>query len=93
VVLALSGFVSSKADELVTQPDSAITGVLMAFTAVPAVLITISLPFILRYGRASAADAARIPVPAAAAPSDSSPPTTPPRTPPTTPPRTPGDAP
>ena len=54
------------ADELVTQPDSAITGVLMAFTAVPAVLITISLPFILRYSRASAADAARIPVPTAA---------------------------
>ncbi len=63
VVLALSGFVSSRADELVVQPDSAITGVLMAFTAVPAVLITISLPFILRYSRASAADAARIPPP------------------------------
>ncbi len=65
VVLALSGFVSSRADELVTQPDSAITGVLMAFTAVPAVLLTISLPFVLRYSRAAAADAARIPVPAA----------------------------
>ena len=39
VVLALTGFVSSKADEQVTQPDSAITGVLMAFTAVPAILV------------------------------------------------------
>ena len=78
VVLALSGFVSSKADEQVTQPDSAITGVLMAFTAVPAILITISLPFILRYSRAAAADAARIPVSAAGSPG------TPPTTPPTT---------
>jgi Na+/melibiose symporter-like transporter len=58
VVLALSGFVSSTADEQVAQPDSAITGVLLAFTAVPAVLIAISLPFILRYTRAAAADAA-----------------------------------
>jgi len=66
VVLAVSGFISSRADELVVQPDSAITGVLMAFTAVPAVLITISIPFILRYSRASAADAARVPVSTAA---------------------------
>ncbi len=50
VVLALTGFVSSKADEQVTQPDSAITGVLMAFTAVPAILVLISIPFIHRYG-------------------------------------------
>ncbi len=50
MVLALTGFVSSKADEQVTQPDSAITGVLMAFTAVPAVLVLISIPFIHRYG-------------------------------------------
>ena len=50
VVLALTGFVSSKAEEQVTQPDSAITGVLMAFTAVPAVLIVISIPFIRKYG-------------------------------------------
>ncbi len=54
VVLAVTGFVSSKADEQVTQPDSAITGVLMAFTAVPAVLIAMSLPFIRKYGVESA---------------------------------------
>jgi hypothetical protein len=40
-----------------------VTGVLMAFTAVPAVLVAISIPFILRYGRASAATT---PAPAAA---------------------------
>ncbi len=59
VVLALTGFVSSKADEQVTQPDSAITGVLMAFTAVPALLILISIPFIRRYGIETARTAVR----------------------------------
>jgi Na+/melibiose symporter-like transporter len=54
VVLALSGFVSSRADEQVTQPDSAISGVLLAFTAVPAALVLVSIPFIRRYGRAAA---------------------------------------
>ena len=61
VVLAITGFVSSRADEQVTQPDSAINGVLMAFTAVPAVLVLLSIPFIRRYGRASAAHAAPVP--------------------------------
>jgi GPH family glycoside/pentoside/hexuronide:cation symporter len=55
VVLAISGFVSSRADEQVSQPDSAITGVLAAFTLVPAVLVALSIPFIVRYGRAAAA--------------------------------------
>ena len=50
-VLAMSGFVSSRADEQVSQPDSAITGVLAAFTIVPAVLVALSIPFIVRYGR------------------------------------------
>jgi GPH family glycoside/pentoside/hexuronide:cation symporter len=76
VVLALSGFVSSRADEQVVQPDSAITGVLWAFAAVPAVLLSISLPFVLRYGRAAAADAARVPVPTAAGSSDTATPPT-----------------
>ncbi len=53
-VLAVTGFVSSRADEQVTQPDSAITGVLMAFTAVPAVLVLISIPFIVKYGAETA---------------------------------------
>jgi len=50
VVLAITGFVSSKADEQVVQPDSAITGVLLAFSAVPAILMLISVPLIHRYG-------------------------------------------
>jgi Na+/melibiose symporter-like transporter len=50
-VLAISGFVSSRADEQVTQPDEAITGIVVAFTAIPAVLVALSLPLVLRYAR------------------------------------------
>jgi glycoside/pentoside/hexuronide:cation symporter, GPH family len=56
VVLAASGFVSSRADEAVTQPDSAITGVLLGFTLLPAALMLGSLPLIHRYGRLSRTD-------------------------------------
>ena len=51
LILAVSGFVSSRADEQVSQPGSAITGVVLAFSALPAALALISLPFIVRYGR------------------------------------------
>jgi Na+/melibiose symporter-like transporter len=61
MVLAIGGFVSSRADEQVAQPDSAISAVLLAFSLVPALLLALSLPFILRYTRAAAADAARAP--------------------------------
>jgi Na+/melibiose symporter-like transporter len=59
VVLAATGFVSSRADEQVTQPESAVTGVLLAFSAMPALLVAVSIPFIVRYGRAAAAASAR----------------------------------
>ena len=48
-VLAVSGFVSSTPDHRVTQPDSAVTGVLLAFSLLPMLLTLASLPFILRY--------------------------------------------
>ncbi|MEU8139336.1 MFS transporter [Streptodolium elevatio] len=48
-MLQASGFVSSDADHRVPQPDSALTGVLLGFTLLPAVLLVISMPFILRY--------------------------------------------
>lgn len=60
VVLALTGFVSSKADEAASQPDSAITGVLLAFTLVPALLIAASLPLIHAHGRLARRDEARL---------------------------------
>lgn len=49
VLLAVMGFVSSTADETVAQPDSAVTGVVLAFTVLPSVLIALSLPLVLRY--------------------------------------------
>lgn len=48
-VLAVTGFQSSTADTAVTQPASAITGVLLAFTVLPATLTAISLLLLRRY--------------------------------------------
>ncbi len=47
-MLALTGFVSSS-EGAVPQPDSAQTGVLLAFTVLPAVLVALSLPLIRRF--------------------------------------------
>ncbi|MEV4565343.1 MFS transporter [Nonomuraea sp. NPDC049419] len=49
LVLALSGFVSAATP--VAQSPGALTGLLLGFTALPALLMLISLPFVLRYGR------------------------------------------
>lgn len=43
LVLAIGGFVSSSGDEVVAQPDSAVTAIALAFSAVPAVLVAISI--------------------------------------------------
>jgi GPH family glycoside/pentoside/hexuronide:cation symporter len=48
-VLAVTGFVSSTAGETASQPDTALTGILLAFSAVPAVLALLSVPLVLRY--------------------------------------------
>lgn len=48
-VLALTGFVSSTAGESASQPGTALTGITLAFTAVPAVLAVLSVPLVLRY--------------------------------------------
>lgn len=55
-VLALSSFVSAPADERVAQPASALTGVLVGMTVLPAVLLAVSLPLLARF--------TRVPVPA-----------------------------
>ncbi|MGA4543656.1 MFS transporter [Uniformispora flossi] len=49
LVLQVTGFVSSDADHRVPQPDAALSGVLFGFTLLPAVLLVLSMPFILRY--------------------------------------------
>jgi Na+/melibiose symporter-like transporter len=48
-VLALTGFQSSTSDVAVTQPASAVTGVLLAFSVLPAVLTAASLLLLRRY--------------------------------------------
>ncbi|GAB2605820.1 MFS transporter [Streptomyces capparidis] len=48
-VLAVSGFVSSDADDRVPQPDSALTGVVLGFGALPALLMLLSLPLLAGY--------------------------------------------
>ncbi|MEU1724203.1 MFS transporter [Nonomuraea sp. NPDC005692] len=57
LVLALSGFVSAPVESPVAQPAGALTGLLLGFTALPALLMLISLPFVVRYGRLALAPA------------------------------------
>jgi GPH family glycoside/pentoside/hexuronide:cation symporter len=49
LLLAATGFVSSTGGGSVTQPASAVTGVTLAFSLLPAILVAFSLPLILRY--------------------------------------------
>ena len=55
---AVTGFVSSTANEQVAQPGSAITGVLIAFTVLPTVLTLLSLLLLRRYRLDTSAGAA-----------------------------------
>jgi len=48
-VLALTGYISSTADMSVTQPDSAVAGIVIAFSIIPAVLTVLSLVSLSRY--------------------------------------------
>jgi Na+/melibiose symporter-like transporter len=50
VVLGLSGFISSRSDETVVQPAGAITGIVLAFSLLPAALVLVSLAVLRRYG-------------------------------------------
>ncbi|AWB89581.1 MFS transporter [Salinibacterium hongtaonis] len=43
IVLALSGYLESVAGQAVSQPDSALVGIVVSFSAVPAVLMVLSL--------------------------------------------------
>ena len=49
LVLAASGYIESVAGQQVSQPGSAITGIVLSFSIVPAVIITLSLVTFLRY--------------------------------------------
>ncbi|MET0735759.1 MAG: MFS transporter [Microbacterium sp.] len=49
IVLALTGYVASTAGETVTQPDAAISGIVVSFSVIPAALIGLSLITLARY--------------------------------------------
>lgn len=49
LVLAATGYVSSTGGQYVRQPDSAMTGVVLAFSLLPPSLVAASVPLILRY--------------------------------------------
>ncbi|MET0673671.1 MAG: MFS transporter [Microbacterium pygmaeum] len=49
IVLAVTGYVSSTAAETVTQPPAALTGIVLSFSLVPAILIGLSLLTLARY--------------------------------------------
>lgn len=49
LVLALSGYLASSAGHTVTQPGSAIAGIVVAFSVIPAVFIAVSLLALARY--------------------------------------------
>ncbi|QYC45635.1 putative symporter YjmB [Nonomuraea coxensis DSM 45129] len=51
LVLTVSGFVSAPTGSPVAQEPGALTGLLLGFTALPALLMLISLPFVAWYGR------------------------------------------
>lgn len=49
LILAATGFVSSEAGRSVEQPDSALTGIVVAFSLFPLAMLAASLPSLLRY--------------------------------------------
>jgi GPH family glycoside/pentoside/hexuronide:cation symporter len=49
IVLAASGFIESVGSEVVAQPDSAVAGIVISFSLLPAALIGISLASFARY--------------------------------------------
>lgn len=53
-VLALTGFVSSSADERVSQPASALNGLVVGFSVLPALLVLLTLPLLRRYAATDA---------------------------------------
>jgi GPH family glycoside/pentoside/hexuronide:cation symporter len=53
-ILAVTGFVSSSADVRVEQPGSAMNGLVLGFSLLPAALVLLSLPLLRRYAATDA---------------------------------------
>lgn len=49
IVLSVTGFIATAGDEVVAQPDSAVFGIVIAFSVIPAVLMFLSLISLARY--------------------------------------------
>lgn len=49
IVLAVTGFIATEGDQVVAQPESAIVGIILAFSVIPAVLMLLSLISLARY--------------------------------------------
>ncbi|MBD3941340.1 MFS transporter [Microbacterium sp. NEAU-LLC] len=49
LILAMTGYVSRAAGQVVEQPDAAVTGIVVSFSLVPAALIALSLVTLARY--------------------------------------------
>lgn len=49
LLLAVTGYISTTAGQIVDQPALAITGVQLAFSVLPVVLVALSLPLVWRY--------------------------------------------
>jgi len=49
IILAITGYVSSTAGQVVTQPDAAVTGIVVSFSLAPAALIALSVATLARY--------------------------------------------
>ncbi|KAA1420070.1 MFS transporter [Mumia zhuanghuii] len=62
-VIALGGYVSSRGDTDVAQPDSALTAIALGVSAVPAIIVAVSLLWLRRYTLDDRRDALGEPVP------------------------------
>ena len=51
LILTITGFVESNADEVVAQTDLALTGIVVGFAAIPALLMLATVPMLQRYPR------------------------------------------
>jgi GPH family glycoside/pentoside/hexuronide:cation symporter len=49
IVLALTGYASSTGGSVITQSEFAITGVRLTFSLLPAILVALSIPVVLRF--------------------------------------------
>ncbi|MCU0299870.1 MAG: MFS transporter [Candidatus Nanopelagicales bacterium] len=49
LILAVTGFISSEGDQTVTQPSSALTGIVLSFSLFPALMMLLSLPTLFKY--------------------------------------------